>query len=80
MTSGEGWHSTCYREGMSNNVECTVPRQDVGGGFGRQTTSRGKPTVIAPIEKVSVPLESFLLLHEYSFQPVNVGPEPKNVD
>lgn len=45
---------------MSNNVERTVPERDVGGGFGRQTTSRGRPMMIQPIERLTVRMDEFV--------------------
>lgn len=45
---------------MSNNVERTTTGRDVGGGFGRQTTSRGRPTMIQPIERLTVRMDEFI--------------------
>lgn len=61
---------------MTNGNNIPSQRNEIGGGFGRQTESRGVPSTIHPIDHISIPLESFLLLDEYSFDPINVGPVP----
>lgn len=61
---------------MTNDNNISSPRNEVGGGFGRQVESRGVPSTISPIDHISIPLESFLLLDAYSFDPINIGPVP----
>lgn len=50
----------CYVRRMQTDDALKEKLRSIGGGFGNQVTSVGKPSMISPMKKLAVSFEEFM--------------------